>query len=177
MEPEWKYKLRAWLAVLLLLLLVASYVLEIQWFENTFGAGRLIVGSLATGLAAGSCTAFFLQKKARGRLSKIQLWVALLLLPTLFAPLVGCRLNRGLSSGKLHFREFQFLEEKPFSRGIYGIVRGETVKTEGYFIFLQDETQVHKLRSKTPQFLGTQRGETVKIPVRTGLFGLEVAQF
>ena len=157
--------------------LFTAYVFEFQWIENTFDAGELIWKSIAGGVLAGLGLGWFLRKKADDFVSRIRLWSACILLPAFFAPLIGSLTNRLLSPYPRQPQTFEFWEEKPYAAELYGFLEGEKIEPDGYFVFIIRNGKLKRFNSKIQRFQGIQRGETIELPVKKGLWGFEVMKF
>ncbi len=166
-----KTKLLVFAAILAVLGTIVLYVLEFQWFQNYFRAKRLVMGALAAGLVSGLTIGFLFRKKADEQVEKMQLWAACITLPLLLMPLLASLTNR-LFAQQPKPTPVEFWEEKAFTMNRYGQLKGQRPDTSGYYIFVVKEGEMVRLESDEPVFLTAQKGDTVLLPVRKGLFGV-----
>ncbi|MBI5914903.1 MAG: hypothetical protein HY842_05965 [Bacteroidetes bacterium] len=171
-----KFKLLAFLAVMSILGAVVLYALEFQWFKNTFDVENLILCSLLAGLVLGTILAWR-SKNGDDIASKMRHWATFLILPMLLMPLIGSLANRLLSLHPVEEKTFGFWEEKPFASSRFGMLKGEKIEADGYYIFILKDGKIERLESKKRQFPEVKRGGMVTIPVQKGLFGFEVVQW
>lgn len=164
------------LGTLALVGIVVLYVLEFQWFQNYFNPVKLVIGSLAVGLALGLVLALRFQKKADELDEKMQLWAACLIVPLLFMPLLGSLTNRFFAK-QAELEEVVFWEETSFSKLPYGLLKGEKPKPDGFYIFVVREGEMVRLESKASMYPGALQGDKVKLAVKRGLFGVDYADF
>jgi hypothetical protein len=168
-----KTKIIAWLTILATVGLTSGYVLEFHWLGNTFEAGKLAAYSTLAALLLGAFLGWKFHKKGEEQVDKIRIWAACLIIPTVFAPLLGSWSNRLLSPYPSGQRQFEFFEEKPYAQSRFGFIEGETITPDGYYVFVFYNNELQRIRSKDPLFQGKQRGEMVELPVRKGLWGFE----
>ncbi len=169
-----KFKILAWLGLLLFIGLFVLYAAEFKWLENTFDAGELIWKSIAGGVLVGILTGLFLKKHAEDLVSHIRLWAACLLVPAFFAPLAGSLTNRLLTPHETQLQDFEFWEEKPYASELYGFIEGEKIEPDGYYLFILRNGEIKRFKSKFQRFKGVRRGDIIKMPVKKGLWGFEV---
>ncbi len=168
---ENKTKLFIIFSVLALLGVVVLYVLEFQWFQNYIEARNLVIGALIAGLIIGILLGLFYQKKAKELVDKIQLWVTCLIIPTLLMPLFASLTNR-LFAGPPRPTKVEFWEEKAYVQSRFGQIKGERPAPSGYYVFVVKDGEMVRLESEEPVFPDAQKGDTVEILVKKGLFGV-----
>lgn len=171
-----KTKLIIFLSLAALLGTIVLYVLEFQWFQNYFGAKKLVVGAIVAGLVLGVLLGFLLRKKAREQVEKIQVWAACIILPTLFMPLFASLANR-LFAEQAKPTKVVFWEEKAYLQSRYGQIKGERPEPSGFYVFVIKDEGMVRLESDKPVFPLTQKGDTVEIPIRHGLLGFDFAEW
>ncbi len=170
-----KTKILAWLTILAVVGLTTAYVLEFHWLGNTFEAEKLVGFSIMAALMIGAFLGWKFQKNGEEQVDKIRIWAVCLLVPALFAPLLGSWSNRLLSPHPVENKQFEFFEEKPFAQSRFGFIKGETITPDGYYIFVFYNNELQRIRSKRSHFQGRQRGDMVELPVKKGLWGFETA--
>lgn len=168
-----RFKLLAWLAILIFAALMWLYVREFAVLFNTIGARWLVAGSILVGaLAAGSALWRWRERftPLERHLPEVLL---ILVFSVLFAPLFGSLLNRSL--GKNEFQSFEFVSETPYFASNYGLLKGEKIQPTGWFLTVREGGRLHKFKYKTQAYYPiTKPSETILLPVRTGLFGFRV---
>jgi len=172
-----RYKILAWLAVLALFGIVYTYVLEFEYFSNTFQSDTLIYKSVLAAVILGSIMAWRFAKGVKDIAGKMQVWTSFLVLPILTAPLAGSLANRLLSPYPIEIKQLGFFQEKAFASSAMGFIEGEKTEPEGYFVFVVYNGKLERLKSKIPRFIGLEPGGSVSIPIQKGLFGYEVVRW
>ncbi|MCC6724805.1 MAG: hypothetical protein IT258_09870 [Saprospiraceae bacterium] len=167
-----KTKLMAFLAIVGLLGIIVLYVLEFQWFQNYFGLQKLILSALVMGVVTGLALGFFIQKKVKEQVERIQLWATCLLVPVVLMPLLASLANR-LFAEQPRPTAVEFWEEKAYVMNRYGQIKGERSEASGYYVFVVKDGSMVRLESDHPMFPTAKQGDTVEVPVRKGLFGVE----
>lgn len=172
-----KYKILAWLGMLAFVGLITVYTFEFHWIENTFDAGKLVSRSVFAGVLAGILTGFLWRKKADDLVARLRLWSACLLLPAMFAPLIGSLTNRLLSPHPERLIHVEFWQETAYAEERFGFIKGEKVEPEGYYIFVVRDGEIKRFDSKIPRFPSVQRGDQIELPVKKGLWGFDVLKW
>jgi hypothetical protein len=166
-----KTKFFIFLSMMALLGVIVLYVLEIQWFQNYFEAKNLVVFALLAGVAIGVLLGYLLRNKAKEQVEKMQLWVACLIIPVLLMPLIASLANR-LFAEQATPTKVEFWEEKAYLMNRFGQIKGERMEPSGYYIFIIKNGEMVRLESDKPMFPNAQKGDTVEVPIRKGLFGV-----
>ena len=168
-----KFRLFALAAVLTLFGLVALYVREFSIFSNTIGVQSLIVGSVIVGLLLATGLLYRFRERLSPWERHIPESLMVLIFCTLFMPLFGSLLNRGL--GRADYASFEFLSETPYVDSDYGFVKSKKVRPAGYYLSVRDQGRLLQFRYKKQAYFPlTQPGEKVLLPVRKVLFGFKV---
>lgn len=165
-----RFKLLAWLAILVFAGLMWLYVREFAVLSNTIGAKWLVIGSmLVAGLAAGGALWHWRERFTPWERHLPEVLI-ILVFSVLFSPLFGSLLNRTV--GKNDFQPFEFVSEMPYLASNYGILKGEKLQATGWFLTVKENGRTQWFKYKTqPYYPLTKPGETILLPVRTGLFG------
>lgn len=165
-------------AGLLLLVLAASYGLEIKWYKRYLEAGRLLLSSLIGGAVLGVLLGFaFRQMSERYRqqsfepLERLQIHLITLLLCLFFAPLFGSWLNRGLSFGQASRVPFIYFEEQPYASSRYGYMKGEKIEPDGYYLYVVRDERLYRFDLPKSVASDLKRGDTIELPIRRGALG------
>ncbi|MBK8564829.1 MAG: hypothetical protein IPN76_16200 [Saprospiraceae bacterium] len=167
-----KTKLYILFSLLALLGTVILYVLEFQWFQNYLGAKKLVLGAILAGLAVGILLGYLLRKKAKEQVEKMQLWAVCIILPVLLMPLFASLANR-LFAEQPKPTKFEFWEEKAYLMSRFGQIKGERPEPSGFYVFVIKNGEMVRLESEKPVFPNAQKGDSVELLVRNGLFGVE----
>jgi hypothetical protein len=128
-------------------------------------------------LVAGILLRWLFNKYVASSVTRLQLWAACLLLPALFAPLFGSWGNRLPAPYPAKPVSFEFFQEKPFAASRFGFLEGEKIEPSGYYVFIIRNGKIERLRSKISRFGNLERGATIQLPVKKGLFGYEVVEW
>jgi hypothetical protein len=166
-------KLYAILSVLTLFLLAGLYAHELTYLFNSIGAGWLVLGSMLIMLAA-ACTGLWL---GRDRFTPWKRHVPevllILVFSVLFAPLFGSLINRWFSLKE--YQSFQFVSEQPYFASGYGFLKGDKIVPTGYILTVREKGRTHRFKYKKQAYYPlTNPGEVIMLPVRRGIFGVNV---
>ena len=170
---SWKEKLLYLLLTLALLGLMAVYVLEFYYFKRTFEIKTMSWVAALIGLADGALLGWLLSRKTGDAVERIQVFFFCLVLTTVFAPLIASMSNRFFSPHPLRWESVVFFEQKPYISERFGLLQGETPKPRGYYLFFIREGVMRRIDNRKPLTKAYQRGDTLQIPVRKGLWGVE----
>jgi hypothetical protein len=168
-----RFKLLAWLAILIFAGLMWLYVREFAILFNTIGAGWLVAGSMLVGALAASGVLWRWHERFTPWERHLPEVLLILVFSVLFAPLFGSLLNRSL--GKNDFQSFEFVSETPYFSSNYGLLKGEKLRPTGWYLTVQENRRQHKFKYTTQTYYPlTRPGETILLPVRKGFFGCRV---
>lgn len=168
--------LKAFAVVLLLLGGVVLYALEFRYFNLTLQVRSLVLWSVAAGVVLGAFLGYRYQRKTREQVEKIQIYAFFILLSAVFMPLLGSLSNRLLSLSEIAPVPVEFLQEEARYADRFGITKGDTVRPNEYFLFFYKDGDIHRIKTTTPEFSGKERGDTILLPIRKGLWGYEIVR-
>lgn len=154
--------------------LIVLYVLEFSWFDRTMGVQRLVMWSMAVGLIVGLALGWRYRNTTENLTEKIQVYVFFTVMCTIFAPLAGSLSNRLLSPYPIYEQEAMFIEERPYLSEPLGFIQQERPKPTGYYTFFYYNGKLRRIKNEDATFPGLQRGETIVLRMRKGLWGPEV---
>lgn len=168
-----RFKLLAWLAILIFVALMWLYVREFAVLFNTIGARWLVAGSMLAGALAAGVALWRWRERFTPWEKHLPEVLLIPVFSVLFAPLFGSSLNRSL--GKTEFQSFEFVSEVPYFASKYGILKGEKIQPTGWFLTVREGEHFYKFKYKTqPYYPLTKPGEKILLPVRRGLLGCRV---
>lgn len=144
--------------------------------SNTIHVGRLVLGSMISMLLLGGSLLWRFRERLQPWSRHVTEISLVLVFSTLFAPLFGSLLNRGL--GEMGFETFEFIGETPYIATGYGFMKNTTVRPTGYYLEVQDrDGQRLRFRYKKQKYYPiTQPGQSISLPVRRGLFGIRIVE-
>jgi hypothetical protein len=170
---ELRPRLFAFLGMLALFALAWLYAREFPIFFNTIGFGKLLAGSVIAAFLLAVGILYHFRERLTPWERHLPEVFFILLLPLIFAPLFGSLLNRSI--GKTEFQPFEFVSEVPYFASNYGVLKGEKIQPTGYVLLAKENGRSHKFKYKTQAYYPlTKPGETILLPVRTGLLGFRV---
>lgn len=170
-----RVKIIAWAFVILFIGLVALYVQEFKIFTNTLEVKILVWGALFTGLALGGGLCYLWRKRFSPAENHLPEIMSCLVFPALFMPLFASLINR--SGGKIQTTAFLFVKEGPFVAEPYRLFKGPPRQPSGYFLIVESKEKTYRFRYKTqPYFPITNPGDTILLPIRTGILGVRVLE-
>lgn len=178
-----KTRILIFVGTLALFGVIGLYLHEFQWFQNYLHPQNMILGSLALGLLVGILLGFRFQKKGEELVDKIQIWTVCIVVSLLPMPLLASLANRVFAAQKPVETQVQFWQtSKHIIRGGVGksyLLVQEVNKLDvvGYFIFLIVDGEMVRVESKIPRFEQARQGETVTVPIRKGLLGVDFVEW
>lgn len=162
-------------AGLAMLGLVVIYALEFSWFNRTLDMSSLAFYSMGAGGGIGLALGYYVARQEYGLTEKIQIYIFFGLSCTIFGPLGGSLSNRLLSPpGKPTPVEFVSQSARYASRS--GPVPGEKPAPNAFDIEFYYRQEIRKISSLTPYPDALERGDTVLVRIKPGLWGYEVIQ-
>ncbi len=165
----------AFLLVAVVIGLIALYVREFAVFARTLEVRSLVVGSMIAGLLLIGAGIFGLRKRLQPWERHSTELALVAVFGMLFAPLLGSLLNR--TTGSVAYQAFDFVSETPYMTAGYGVLKGEKIQPTGYRLRVREDERVYRLRYKKQAYFPLSRpGDTISLPVRTGLFGVRVLE-
>ncbi|MBK6901903.1 MAG: hypothetical protein IPH04_03580 [Saprospirales bacterium] len=170
---SWKQKIGYFLVGLAFLGLIALYALEFYYFKRTFGIRTMSLVAAGIGAVVGVILGAALSRKAEDAVDRIQVFLFCIVLCAGFSPLLASLSNRLLSPHPVKWEGVQFFEEKAYISERFGVMKGEKVKPRGYNLFFMREGKLVRIDNRLPLPGKPQRGDTLQIPVRKGLWGVE----
>jgi hypothetical protein len=169
----WKEKLPWLLGLLLMLGLIVVYVFEFYFFQRTFSLSKLLLPGALAGVLTGVALGWRFSRTAEDAVDRIQIYLFWTFLATVFFPLLTSLGNRLLSPHPAAWESVAFFEQKPYVSDRFGIMKGQEVKPSGYYLFFFRNGELERIDNVHPLAPAPERGDTILIPVRKGLFGVE----
>lgn len=163
--------IRAGLALLAILLMIALISFELKHFNNTFEVKTMVIAALVVGLLLGVFISYRITQDHREMetLVKFQIWVALLICCTLIMPFLASFSNRVLSFRGVDEVPVTFVQTEGFYADRYGLLDG--AEPDGYFVFVLKEGELVRLKTEENPFPNAKENETVLLPLRKGFWG------
>lgn len=178
-----KSKLLIFLGTLGLFGVIGLYIHEFQWFQNYLHPSGMVVGSLVFGAVVGLGLGFYFQKRGEELVDRIQIWTVCLVLGVLPMPLLASLTNRIFAAQAATETKAQFWQTSKHvikggvGRPIFLLQDPNKQDVVGYFIFLIVDGEMVRVESKTPRFADNQQGDTVSVPIRKGLLGVDFVEW
>ena len=152
--------------------LIALYVLEFDWFNRTFHAKTLVLVSIIAGALLGLGLGYRFREKGEDLTGRVQIYVFFTVLCALFMPLFASLSNRLLSPYPEREVPVEFIGEEGYYANRFGLVKGEMPEPTGYYLFFYHEGELHRITNDRPLFPDQERGDTVRLNMRKGLWGV-----
>jgi len=173
MRIPWKERIVYTLVGLVLIGLVVAYVPEFYYFKRTFEIKTMALVAAGVGVVAGGILGVSLGRKAADTVERIQIFLLCVVLVALFSPLLASLSNRLISPQPVKMESVAFFEQKAYVSERFGFLLGEKVRTSGYYLFFIRNGKMYRMDNRRPVPGAPQRGDTMEIPVRKGLWGVE----
>ncbi len=152
---------------------MALYALEVQYFGRTFHVKQLIINALIVSLIIGAGLAWYLQRRVKDPLERVQLYLACILSAAFVLPLLAGLSNRFLSLHPLRSVPVEFVETAPRYSNRFGLIDGTKEATSHRTFFYYDE-HLRQIQTRQPLFPEAQRGDTVVLKIKKGLWGYDI---
>ncbi len=174
-ELSWRERLGAITAVAVLFGLIWLYTREYPVFTNTLQVSRLVLGAFLFGFLLAAALLYALRRHLMPWANHVPEVLLIVFFIPLFMPLFASRLNR--AGGTVEHRPFEFVAEAPYVASAYGWLRYRPIEASGYRLVVRDGGRLRRFQYKSqPYFPLTQPGDTILLPVRRGLLGVEVME-
>lgn len=171
--PERYPRVFALLFTACLFALIWLYVREFPVLSNTIEIAQLLAGSLVAGLLVAGLIVWRYRRRFLPWSSHAPEVILIFVGCLIFSPLAGSRLNRAF--GKTKYQSFVFVAEVPYVASAYGLVRFQKVQASGYHLLVRDNAGNYRFKYVTQSFFpNTRAGESILLPIRTGLFGVRI---
>lgn len=165
----------AFLFVVVVIGLIALYVREFAVFARTLEVRGLVIGSMLGAAVLTGAGVYALRERLRPWDRHGTELALVAVFGLLFAPLLGSLLNRAV--GRVAYQSFDFVSETPYMTAGYGVLKGEKIQPTGYRLWVREGERLRRLRYKKQAYFPlTRPGDTVSLPLRTGLFGVRVLE-
>lgn len=163
------------LAVVGFFCIIMLYAAEIPFFNRYFSFTRFLTFGLVFGLILGSLSAWKLGGKLSDPYDRMRLRVGLVAAGLLFGPLLFSLFNRYLDPwpARVESVEFVELDERYSSR--YGVPDPEEMPepNASHLYFYRNAELTRIVFNKKLDLGDLDRGDTIGLDIRKGLFGLE----
>ena len=175
MNLNWKERLLYATLTLAVIGLVVVYALEIYYFKRTFNPAALFIGGGALGLVLGLLVGRRFSTTAEDAVERIQVYLFFTALAVIFTPLLASLSNRWLSPHAPRAEQVIFFEEKPYRQERFGLLfwASPSDKPRGYYVFFMRDGKLERIDNRAPLRPAPQRGDTMEILVRKGLWGVD----
>ncbi len=167
---------KAVLAVVLFFAFIIIYVNEFNYFNLTINAKKLVVPAVIVGLSTGIGVGWYFQRGQRDPVVRLQIVMACMFAGLIVAPLLASLSNRLLSWRQTQYREVEFVKEQPFYSSRFGALKGESQMPTGYYLFFYYKNKLRRISLEQSYFETTEEGERILVPIKTGLWGIDVIQ-
>ncbi|MDX1942335.1 MAG: hypothetical protein SFU99_17350 [Saprospiraceae bacterium] len=153
--------------------LIVLYVFEFEYFNRTFQVGTMTFWSMLIGIAFGLLVARRFLKSANDLIDRVRVVLLCTVGIAIFMPLFASLSNRLWSFHPTTPVAVEFVESEAYIGSALGLMRGEKITPTGHRTFVYRDTKLLKIQTKEALFPEAQRGDTVQLPVKKGLWGFE----
>lgn len=161
--------------VLLFFGLIWLYTQEYPVFTNMIHTKWMVCGAVVFGALSGAGILFALRRRLQPWELHLPECFIILIFSMIFSPLFASLLNR--AGGTTTYAPFIYVAETPFLSSGYGFLKGEKIKPSGYQLLVKDEDRLMQFRYKKQRYFPlSQPGDTVLLPVRSGLLGFRIVE-
>ncbi len=157
----------------LILVLFVLYGFEITHFNRTFQARQMALWSLVVGISLGLLISLRFIKTAEDVTEKVQIILIFTIGIATFMPLFASLSNRLLSFHDTKAIPVEFVESEAYVSGRFGLIEGENIKPNGYRTYFYRDSKLQRVLTEEPLFPDAERGDTVNLSVKKGLWGIE----
>jgi len=148
---------------------------EIKHFNNTFNVQSLVIASLVFAIIGGVILSYILTKDQPEMelLTKLQIWVAVIVLSMVVMPPMANLTNRLLTFRSIQEVPVEYIKSDAFFSSRFGQLQGEQMDVSGYHIFIIKDGNLKRIKTKTDPYEGVENGTQILLPVRKGFFGYD----
>lgn len=152
------------------LALPIAYTFEINYFNRTLHAAKLVVIAIVIGAIIGTWLGYRLQKGITDVVGKMRMYAVCVIGTILLMPLLLSWSNRVLSFHAVQQVPVEFVEESPRYASRFGVAAGERAQVNYYIIFFYKDQDLLNIHTTKPLFPDATRGDTVSLPIKKGLW-------
>lgn len=178
-KQSWKQKLALFAGALAAIGLIVLYALEFRWFDRTIQFSHLAGWSIAIGALPGTILGVYFSRKESDITDSVRVFLFCLFPCVFFAPLMGSWSNRlaGWQEGRAE--PVVFAQAQAYYASRSGPIKGEKVKPSGWAYFFYYREKLRRIKHKQEWRIPAQtnRGDTLFLNMRKGLWGYDVVQF
>ncbi len=160
------------LGVIIVFGTIVLYAFEIKYFHNTFEVSGLVYKALGLGFLVGATVSYFFSKRYNDLLDKFKTYVFFIMVIMLVFPLLASLSNRLLSFSQKEIVKVELLDQRVFSQSRFGMIKGQVSK-DGYYIFIQKENKIKRLKMKNLFFPTAKKGDLIPLTFKKGFWGYE----
>lgn len=173
-QMTWFQRIKYWLLALLFVGLIALYVNEFLFLENTFEVKRLVMWSMWIGGMIGSIVGYLLYKDDGDFVDKLKVSLLTVVPFILFGPLFGSLFNRVLCPQPFEIRDFEVFKVEARVSESFGILEtNEKSPPNVYFVYIKKDGEIERIKYPDPVAAYIEEGSTIYLPVKRGRFCFE----
>ncbi len=161
--------------VLITLLVFATIIFasfELMHFSNTFGVKKLVFTFLILGLLFGLGLGYILSKKVKENMEKTVIIVLCSIFTMILMPILGHFTNRKIASEKV-VEQVKLSQVNIYGSSRFGIPEDGEMLPEGFHIFIIRNNKPERIRLAENIYAGFEKGATVELSTRKGLWGFD----
>lgn len=146
------------------------YTFEINYFNLTLHAAKLVVIAIIIGAIVGILLGYRLQKNVTDVVGKMRVYAVCIIGAVLLMPLLLSWSNRFLSFHAVQQVPVEFVEESPRYSSRFGVSAGGRAQADSYITFFYKDQDLLNIHTTNPLFPDATRGDTVILPIKKGLW-------
>ena len=151
--------------------LIVLTVFEFPHFSNTLHVKSLVIISLLIGALIGAFLGWRFSRSVFDLLDKVKIILIMTVFCMIFMPTLASLSNRLFTNKPIIEQPAQLVKLEEYRSDRFGHYLGQDPEPTGYFTTVVLGNELFRIRSKKNIFAGAQRGDTLLVPIRKGLWG------
>jgi len=152
------------------------FSLELAQIRHTLNNMHLLLWMALAGFFIGAGLALWINTRVKDSYDRFRIGTASIILSMLLTPMIGHLINRTFTSS-VEKVTAEFIDVEPYISEPMGVLEGEEVQIDGYYVFLVHEGALIRVEHPTNPYPNATKGQMVDLPLRTGLFGYQIVSF
>lgn len=170
MHQNWKFGL----LILVFLTMPVLFIIEIKYLNRTLYARQMLLSAMMIGLVLGIVLGYRFQKKMDEAVVRMRTFAVSIVLGVILLPLLASLSNRLFGLYPIQNVPVELVEVSPRYSSRFGISPQEKVTPHYYITFFYKDQKLLNIHTQVPLFPNAERGDTVTLPIKKGLWGYEI---
>lgn len=174
------YKIKAFLEVVLISIVILLFVKEIYYFSATFGAGSMLTTALGIGFFLGLTIGWVKSRNEKDIVARMQITSFFSIALAFLFPLFASLSNHLLASNHTNQTEILVQKVMPYTTSRFGVDKKKVPEPEGFFVYFTFNGNEERIKMPIKCFPMLQNITTLPspliIPIKKGFLGYDFVE-